>query len=69
MMIASPMKVCGRIHTSKIFTNDINVKLSSKVTALTRIHSLLFAESKVMVNTVLISAHDRLGKQTITALV
>ena len=63
MMIANPMKVCGRIQTSKIFTKDINVKLSSKVTPLIRIQSLVFAASKVMVKIVLISAQDDLGNQ------
>lgn len=62
MMIANPMKICGRIHTIKILTNDIKVKLSNKVTPLILIQSWLFAESKVMVKTVLMSAHNRLGQ-------
>ena len=62
MMIANPMNVCGRIHTIRIFTNDIKVRLSNKVTPLILIQSLVFAESKLMVKIVLISAHDQFGR-------
>ena len=33
-IMASPKKVCGNIHTKKILTNDITVRLNANVTAL-----------------------------------